>query len=387
MKLDDTFLDRFVLVLVGFSLATYAVILTTHLWWPDFTVFHTAAQFAMVDPKLIYDDEAMRQAQLWLGDDGPRPWAYPPSALLQFLPFAPLPFPVAYTVYLLLTFGFFLWVARPYAGSAWPLLLASSPVLYAAWSGQTSFLVGGLILAGLARLPRLSGGVLLGIAAALKPQLLVLAPLCMIAAGHYRALAGSIVGGAGVGLASFALGPSLWLDWLDALPRFVETVRSMDILNRAVTPTGFLWNLGLPAWPVVVPLGALTIYAAWTIFRRSDDKRLQAIVLIGGGLWFSPYAMNYELAMLAPMAAYYAMNGPFKSRLMSIPVVFMHGVAAPMASFLFMGFHLARIVTGSRNETLSTLPADLDPGRDLPWLSRLWVRSRSSRPKAHGSTI
>ncbi|WP_265529245.1 glycosyltransferase family 87 protein [Sphingomicrobium marinum] len=344
--------QRLITALCIVTAVRWALYLTGGGWVPDYGVFYAAAQFAYTDPSLIYDDFAMLEAQDWMEGVGPRPWAYPPSTLLLFLPFGLLPFLASYFAFMAFSMSAFFWAAKPYVEKAWPILLCADPVLFTLWSGQVTFIVGALILSGLTRLPHLSGGILLGIAAALKPQLLVLAPLCMIAGGHIKALIGSLVSGTIVGLLSFVLGIGLWFDWLESMPRFVETVQGMDILHRAVTPTGFLWHLGISGpvqWAVTITTCLFTAVAAWMIFHTTQDPRIRLVAMIGGGIWWSPYAMNYELAILCPVAAYLVAKASMVRAVTGIPLLFGLGWVAPLASFFFTGSNLVlEFLNGSR---------------------------------------
>jgi len=61
---------------------------------PDFTIFWTAGRFALTDPSQVYNTKTMTVAQAWAVNpiQGPRPFSYPPSALLMMAPFGLMPF-------------------------------------------------------------------------------------------------------------------------------------------------------------------------------------------------------------------------------------------------------------------------------------------------------
>jgi hypothetical protein len=85
----------------------------------------------------------------------------------------------------------------------------------------------------------------------------------------------------------------------------------LNLWRGGVTPSSIMWNLGLGGWPQVVIQAVFLIVAAlavWNVFRRSDDPALQLVAIIGGALLCAPYAMNYELALLAPAAAMWLLN-------------------------------------------------------------------------------
>jgi hypothetical protein len=350
-KLRST-LPRIFAFCCALVLLKWAIISLTSEWFPDYTVYWAAARLALVNPSLIYDDLAVTITQGWIIElrTGLRPWAYPPSALLPLLPFSGLPFKWSFAAFTGLTFAAFLIAAKSLLGERWKagiaLVAFSDAVLFGAFNGQMTFLIGALVIGGLLLLPKrpLMAGVLIGIAAALKPQLLVLAPLALIACRQYRALWGALAGGGAMGLLSLPLGISLWLDWLKSLPKFVETVESLDIWDRGVTPSAMLWNLGIEG-PVQVAVSLLfailAAIAVWNVFRSTVDPSTRLVALVGGGLWCSPYAMNYELAILMPAAAGFLLRGargvgPMSLAIVSGMLLIVDGPWAPPAALAFI---------------------------------------------------
>jgi len=282
---------------------------------PDFGVFWTAADLAPEHPELLYDPEAVTRAQSWLapGDDKPRPWAYPPTTLLLVLPLAWLPFWTSYAVWvaaglasvLLVTWR---WVRPAPGGAGLLLLVGTPPVLLAAVSGQTTLALAPLVLAGLAQLPRrpVLAGALLGVALVVKPQLLVLTPVALLAGRHLRALAAALAAALVLVLASVAaLGWQPWEDWLRALPRFLVIVEEMGLQRRGLTLHAWAEERGL-AGPAAVALRAasavLGLGLVVRVFRRRTDLLGRGVALVAGGLLCSSYAMPYEAALLAPAA-------------------------------------------------------------------------------------
>lgn len=276
---------------------------------PDYTVFWTGARVAASEPQDLYDETALRRAQFPLtgGDRGPRPWVSPPSFLIWLAPFAALPFWPSFLAWIGVGLAGFLAATWRLTRSGWATLL--SPVLPAVavslLSGQSSLVTGGLTLAAvtwLERRPVLAGG-LLGLAATIKPQVMVMAPVALVAGRHGRALAAAVAAGAAVGAVSLTLGPRLWLDWIHALPGFLDLVDAMNLQAQAITPRGLADQIGLPP-PLGLALtgaGALTgLVLVWRTFRRRDDPVLRLAALAVGAILATPYAMPYESAVLAP---------------------------------------------------------------------------------------
>lgn len=267
---------------------------------PDFKVFWTAAQIALDDPSRLYDHQYVtdRQAPLAMPEAGLRPWVYPPSALPLFLPFSALPFWVAFWLYNAASLAIF-WTAARLLVRGLPLAIAilSPPVTMALETGQTALVIGALVIAGVVGLKKrpVLSGVLLGVAAAWKPQILILAPLALISGGHWRSLAAFFCGGAAMVAASLVFGLTPWLDWLTSTGDFLEIARQKGLYG--ITPIAMIGG------PIVT---ALCVVAGpvltWWAFRQEDYK-VRITGLVCGALILSPYAMRYELAVLAPVAA------------------------------------------------------------------------------------
>lgn len=318
----------------------------------DFSVFWAAAQFGLHAPALIYDDVAvtLQQADAIGGVAGIRPWAYPPTALLPLLAFGALPYTAALMLFVTASLGLYVIATRPLFERrkllAFALVILSQPVIFAALNGQMVFLVGALVISALIWLPTapVRAGILLGIAAALKPQLLVFAPLALLACRQYRALGASFCAGGGMILLSLLLGPERWVEWVGAVARFKDTVASLDILYRNVTPTGILWFLGVtgPAqWIANLAFAAAGGWIVWRVFRRSDDVPTRLVALVGGALFAAPYAMNYDLVLLVPAAVAFLVRD-LDPRASLLPMatggllLVADGLWAPAATMLFI---------------------------------------------------
>lgn len=331
------------------------IALTTEII-PDYTVFWAAARLAPLQPSLVYDQTELTIVQGYLYEmkTGFRPWAYPPTALIPLIPFGKLSFGWSYFTFLGLTFAAYLWATRTMLADRWKFGLIfvalNESILFAAVNGQMTLLLGALVTAGIALLTRreTTAGILLGIAATLKPQLLVLAPLALLAGGYYRALLSSAIAGMAMVMLTLPLGPDIWRDWVSALPQFLETVEKLDILGRGITPTAILWNLeirGPVQYALSLGFAFLAATAVWNVFRYQTDPALRLVAVIGGGLWCSPYAMNYELALLAPAATFIllrASDGLGSVILMALSgaALVVHGASAPFVAMAFIALTL-----------------------------------------------
>jgi hypothetical protein len=282
----------------------------------SFAIFTIGADWAPVwlggrmswtDPNLAYDIDLITAAQEPLvGVPGDRPFVYPPSALLLYAPLAALPFSISFLLFGALSLGLFLRAASAFAPRPILLLLAP-PVALAVMAGQPTILVMALIVLGLTRLDRDEGwaGLLFAIAAMIKPPLLLLAPVALVAGGYWCALVAAGVGCAAIGAVSLAVfGLDAWLAWLSALPAFNALVTEFEpLLRNAVTPHAMAVRLDLPPFLATAAAALVAVPLAWLGFARTRDLEVRLVTLVGGALLVSPYAMNYELAAFAPVVA------------------------------------------------------------------------------------
>jgi hypothetical protein len=189
------------------------------------------------------------------------------------------------------------------------LILLSPAVVWAALSGQITFLIGAMTIGAVTQLQRrpVLAGLLLGVAAAIKPTVLLVAPFALLAGGCWRAFwAAGLAALAVIAASAVAYGPAVWLDWIAAAPRFALQIAVDPTFNNSViTPTGLAGWLGLAGWPMtalrVVCAGA-GIAVAVVVFRKTAETAPRVTALVGGSLLAAPYAMNYEAALLAPGA-------------------------------------------------------------------------------------
>lgn len=270
---------------------------------PDFSVFWTAAH---VPPSHLYDSDYVTADQAWLvpPSAGPRPWIYPPSALLLFLPFGLIAFWPAFILWSALSLTAF-WLAWRDKISHWQLALAmcSPASLMALTQGQTSLLIGAAIAFSLGVMGNrpVVAGALLGVAAAIKPQILLMTPIALVSGGHWRSLTAFVLAGLAMILASLVFGFEAWVGWARALEDYVGIVKTMNLYPKVITPLGLAGNIGPRAMAIAIIVSPIAGAAlAWFAFK-SDDKGVRLTGLICGSLCWSPYAIRYELAAIAPV--------------------------------------------------------------------------------------
>jgi hypothetical protein len=282
----------------------------------DFLPMWSAAREAFSHPARIYDFAGLTHFEHPLLGHfrGLRPFVYPPPALLLYLPFSLAPFTVADPAWIM-TGVFAIVGVMAMKLRAHPLLLLAGMLLTPASvlvvvTGQVTFLIAAMAIGGVFALkdrPVLAG-VLFGLAGAIKPQALVLAPIALLALRQWRTLgAAALAAALAVLVSGLVFGVHAWEGWLAAVPRFQRMVMASPGLTRGmVTPTvlGAWLGLGpdaLTMWRLAFGLGAVVI--CWGVFASTEDPARRIAALLGGGLFITPYAMHYDAALLAPVAA------------------------------------------------------------------------------------
>lgn len=272
------------------------------LWsWGRFIGAHAAAT--------IYDPAALRSAQLALGMDPGAfwPFGYPPSFMLIVWPLGLLPGWLAFVALMGPTLPLYLWATL---GRDWHLprlfaVLAAPTTALALVSGQSGFLAAALLAGGL----RLAGdnplaaGVLLGLLT-YKPQLGLLVPVALVAAGLWRTLAAAAATAVLLALlTSLLFGPAVWLAWAAALPGFSRqfAAENSQIVHLMPTVLAALLQHGVAPATAQLAQWAMTAGAAaivWVLFRPGASLLAAAGLLVAAPL-ATPYAFVYDMPILA----------------------------------------------------------------------------------------
>ena len=322
---------------------------------PDFTVFWTAGHLALRNAEQVYDIAVITAAQSWAVDPvhGPRPFPYPPTALLIFVPFALIPFWIAYAAWLALSvFAFLSAMRRIVRGWAVPFSLTAPHVVLVLILGQTTLVVGSLVIWGITLIrerPALAG-CLLGAAAAIKPQAMLLGPVALVSGAHWKTIGSAVLTSFTLGCLSLVFGWEAWTAWLSALRSFPEALEVHRIFVFGATPAmaGRTLELGPNAILFLQMTGvAVGVCAAWFAFK-TDDVLLRISGLIGGGLLASPYAMRYDLASLVPVFATCLLHRKFTSWLISLPLLALHSVTIVPAVIVSLAASFLREIRSKR---------------------------------------
>lgn len=293
---------------------------------PDFTVFWAAARFALTAPHKVYDIAAMGAAQAWAiaPSKGPRPFPYPPTALLFVAPFGLLPFWAAYWSWTVLSIAAF-WSAVRRVASGWavPLAIAMPHSVLVLLLGQTTLLAASATIWAISLLEKRPAvaGVLFGLVAGVKPQSVLLGPLVFVRLRDWRCAGGAAVSFVCLCVASLIFGAGLWPSWIATLGTHPQMVSHyhLEIIGATPRMAAIGLHLGARAIAVFQLLGIFAgISILWVGFGSPNALvRLQCFAI--GCLLASPYAMRYELAMLAPVLATAMIKAEPRSILVALP--------------------------------------------------------------------
>jgi hypothetical protein len=256
------------------------------IWFADFTVFWTASSFPHP-----YDTQALTRAQQWLlpSNPYPRPFPYPPSALMLLKPLALLRYTAAIVVWTALGVTAFTAASALYGRKGLAFIL--SPLFpIAIITGQVSLFIGAAIATAvrLLGLQNILAGLLFGVVGAVKPQIAILVPVILVLGRYWSALLSAVIAGGVMLLASLMLGPNLWPEWVRSLPAFASQV---------LTPHFRTMNWAPGLW--FAPIGACSV---WYVFRTTTAPEIRLVSLVSGTCLCLPYIMNYDLVAMAPAA-------------------------------------------------------------------------------------
>jgi uncharacterized membrane protein len=234
-------------------------------------------------------------------------------------PFGLLPFWPAYFLWTALSALAF-WTAARRISSGPLLAFVTPPMVLALVLGQTTLWIGALLIWGVLLLrPRpVVAGLLFGIAAAIKPQFAILVPVAILAGRHWRAIGGGVAGFGAMLLLSLPFGPWLWADWAHMIGTHPGIVSGYGLDVLGASPMLALKVLHLPLYLHALFVG-LAVWLVWRTFSGGEVRK-QVLVLLAGTLLATPYAIRYEVGMLAPSLVDALLAGTARGLLVALPL-------------------------------------------------------------------
>ncbi len=296
------------------ALAILAVVLAElvqNLRFPtarDFISFWGAGQLALAGhPATAYDNGALHAVQAAaarFSGGGEMPFPYPPALLLLVMPFALMPYAWGMAAWVISTLPLYFAAIRRMFPDSGLLPVAFLPVVVVAATGQNSFVMAALFIAGMALMPKrpFAAGLVLG-CLVLKPQLALLLPIAVIAARQWRAVAGAAVSSIGVLLLGLlAFGTAATAAWLQQMPLFMSIARDGLVgWHKLASVYASMRQAGLGADLALTIHGFIAVAAAiavWRVWRSKADAGCKAAVLAAATMLASPYLFLYDAIIL-----------------------------------------------------------------------------------------
>lgn len=280
----------------------------------DFSNFWSASKLALSgEAAAVYD--MARQYAVQKSEFGAQtgfyPFFYPPTYLLICWPLAAAPYLTALAIWLVVTGVAYQAVVRRIGEGAVGLVpvLAFPAVFVAVGHGQNALLTTAILGAAALSLDRrpIVAGVLLGLLA-FKPHLAIVAPLALIAAGRWRALAAAVVMASALALLSLAaFGLDAWKAFIAAAPaaKAVLDDKLMDVekLQSAFGAVRLLGGGANLAYVAQALVGLAVVTVLLFVARKSMSGVALGALVASAAALTSPYFLDYDLALLAiPLA-------------------------------------------------------------------------------------
>ena len=294
-----------------------------HATTTDFASFYAAGKLAIAGtPQLAYDQAAHYATEQAVTAPGIEYqfFNYPPVYLILCAALAPLPYLVAFILFIAATLVLYLAVARRILADRSPtalLMLLSCPMLF--WTiglGQNAFLTAALFGMATLLIDRrpVAAGLLFGLLC-YKPHFGLLVPVALAAGGYYwRSFAAAALSAGSLVLVSLLLfGWETWHGFLVTAGASHTIYESGRILFTGFTnPFGAVRLLGGPVGLAYAVQGAAALVATGLVFivwRWRLSLPVRAAVLAAATLVAAPVAIFYDL-MLGTIAACWLVRDP-----------------------------------------------------------------------------
>jgi len=234
----------------------------------------------------------------------------PPLLAWLWAPLVAFTEPVAYLIWTIVSLLALVWawyIAAPYLGLGRVAMLLAGialwPVMEAFYFGQPTMLVLALVATGwwLMRRDRMIwAGVALALATTLKPQVVLMVPVCLLAAGRWRPLVSyALAGGVVAALSALSLGWGGLNDFWQTL-QWIQTDSGHSFFTVA-----FLFGMGPLTYAVLAAQGVACVFVAW---RRRDDLDIVFALGLLGSLMVSFHLHQPDYSNLL-LAAWLVLRG------------------------------------------------------------------------------
>lgn len=294
----------------------------------DFSSFYAAGKLALAG-KNPFDQQSLYHAeQAAFGIATPYfAFSYPPIFLLLIAPLALLPYAAALILWLVLSFALYLTamtaLRRRCCNSfdeektLYLLAVFAFPAVFINLvHGQNGFLASALMVLGLLHLDKrpLLAGLCFG-CLAFKPQLGLVLPFALAAGGRWKSIGAATFTVLVLALFTVLLfGADAWRNFFAAAQFSRAAILEEGAVGYEKMVSLFaafrLWRAPLPlAYGAQVLVALTAVLATMRLWRSAADFRLKSAALLLATLLATPFALDYDLMLLAPALALLAAEG------------------------------------------------------------------------------
>ncbi|MEO1701622.1 MAG: glycosyltransferase family 87 protein [Pseudomonadota bacterium] len=290
----------------------------------DFSAFYAAGHLAnSSEAKLAYDLDSFRAfyGAIFPGAPAGYGWFYPPTFMLLQQPLAELSYPWARAVWLVGTFGVYIWAMRPFAKS-WQhwVLIVSIPAIAFHWhSGQTGFLIAALFAFAITGLDRQDArgdweaGIAIGLLT-IKPHLWLLIPIFLMIEGRWRTIAvAGFVTLLMVMLSVLAYGIGPWHALVaSAFNGYVDNHANQVQLFAKMGNIGGLmqyWGFAGSTAPLLLAVATLSTVMLYGMKKADAPLALRLGLAVSASFLIAPHNMIYDHTLFVPLCAFMVASG------------------------------------------------------------------------------
>lgn len=316
----------------------------------DFRVFWAAARLMLQGEALATFDMARLGAEHNVKPEDWMPWLYPPAYLYVIAPFGAMSFAWAFLLSNILSVALLAWAVRPFTAKVpalWLAVALAPAAIPALLLGQNSVAWLAVLILALSAL-RDGRHVLAGICIGcltLKPQLGLMIPIALLAAGLWRTiLSASVTTIMLAGLPTLTLGLEYWSLLANRLAEQSERLAfSIVDLFLMVGPYFLMTLVGLPPdlalwgqWAIST-LSAVFVFALWRSRRAGFDAKAAGLLI--AILLSAPYLWYYEAVIMAMIGLFLLRSGALGTKPLHLALLgFLWFGAALQAMNIFLNF-------------------------------------------------
>lgn len=315
----------------------------------DFIEFYSASILTRQgNPAEAYNFEKIQDVQKTIVGKEVPPYAfnYPPPFLLFILPLSYLPYFAALVIWIGISFICYLLIVRkiaPHTATIW-LFMAFPGVFVNICNGQSIFIIASLLGGGLLLTDNhpYTAGILFGLLSN-KFHLALLVPIALMAGRKWKALLSMLMTiGFLVLLSAFTLGIDTWMAFFRNI-HFLSHLLEYDRTYLFKIPTFFsaALLLGASISTAKILQTAMTliiiICIVW-IWYHDTPHPIRSALLVLGVILATPYAFDYDLALLALPLAWigwhiYKQNPSLKAQVLLL-LVWLSPIITPLIARL-----------------------------------------------------